>query len=104
MRIVLSSVLLLLATAAHGEETWEDVCESFGSTSESIMEQRQKGVPMSKLMKAIGGMDASEHFLATLKDIVIEAYEEPQYRGDDYTADAVRRFRNKVELDCYKAL
>lgn len=96
-------VSALLASAAQSQ-TAADMCESLGTTSESIMKKRQEGAPMSSLMKAIGTIDAPEAVQELLRETIIDAYEVPQYSGDSYRADAVRRFRNEVELECYKSL
>ena len=61
------------------------------------MTLRQVGAPLSVVMEEAG---KSKRF----KDMVIAAYEETQWSSEEKRTDAVKRFRNSVELDCYKNL
>lgn len=94
LTIILS---LLFVTPAWAEEKklTGEICPDLGLVAEVFMTARQKGVPLSKVMEEGG----KEFF-----DMLIAAYEETQWTTEERRADAVRRFRNSVELDCYKNL
>lgn len=72
----------------------EDICKKWSELASSVMELRQKGVPMTALM-------ATDN--ETIKKIVIDAYSEPRLSTSKYQKEAIDDFANKYALECYKS-
>jgi hypothetical protein len=93
MKFVLA--LVMTSTIASAQEpTGQQLCASFGDLAETIMQNRQNGVPMSKMM------DATDLELA--RAIILDAYKLPRFSSEDYQEKQTADFRNEVELECYK--
>jgi len=102
------SVILMLALsfslpAAHAQDE-ADPCASIGGFAERLMEKRQQGIAMSDLMKLVALGEGPQRWKSIARQMVIAAYEKPQYSVDANKADAVQRFRNEWELECYKEI
>ena len=102
------SVILMLALsfflpAAHAQDE-ADACASIGGFAEILMEKRQQGIAMSDLMKLVASAEGPQQLVSIARQMVIAAYEKPQYSVDANKADAVRQFRNEWELKCYKEI
>lgn len=100
------SMILMLALsfflpAAHAQDE-VDACASIGGFAERLMEKRQQGIAMSDLMKLVASSEGPQHLKNQARQMVIAAYERPQYSIDANKADAIQRFRNEWELRCYK--
>lgn len=74
--------------------------------SYQVMLSRQQGVPLSKEMELIRGLEKTEskNSKATqiLKKIVISAYEEPKYEAEENQERSALEFSNDWSLACYK--
>lgn len=86
---------------AHAQDE-ADACASIGGFAERLMEKRQQGIAMSDLMKLVASSEGPQHLKNQARQMVIAAYEKPQYSIDANKADAIQRFRNEWELKCYK--
>lgn len=79
------------------------LCPTFGNLAEKIMEARQSGVSMSKLMATTDNVDEDGELMASIVRTLIQAaYEEPRYSTEEFIARSVEDFRTKVEVECYK--
>ena len=73
-------------------------CASLSETAATVMEVRQMGYPMSKLM------EAAERDGALARALVIEAYRQPRYSSDGYKENAIKDFANEVYLQCIEII
>ena len=96
---IIFSLLFVTPAWAEDKEHTNFVCENLGLIAEAFMTAHQKGVPLSKVMEIEAPLG-----IERIKKFALWAYEEPQWTTEERRADAVRRFRNSVELDCYKTL
>jgi hypothetical protein len=95
---------LLVATPAVADSTTDrvveaittDVCAVRGRNAAKIMEFRQDGFPMSKLIAAFRDLPSG-------KQMVRDAYSTPRYSTSRHRLRAIEDFRNVAELECYKA-
>lgn len=97
----LSALTLIAAVVFTGSAMAEDktaVCDDVNALAESIMGSRQAGVDMAKMM-AVAKESGIEKLARVL---IIAAYEQPQFHGEDYRRKAVSEFKNKVYLQCIK--
>ena len=85
---------LSAAPVAAQAQTVSETCEKVGELAGLIMTARQNGAAISKVMAA---MDAD-----SFEKLVINAYEQPRYSGQEYKKRAVEDFRNEVETACFK--
>ena len=102
MRLALIIALVFSMPVAHGHDG-KGQCATMGKLAGVVMKSRQKGMAMPALMEMVTSMSAgSPRKMASLtEDMVIAAYEKPQY-GIAGKADAVQRFRNEWELECFR--
>ena len=89
-------LMALLAAPAGANE----FCGNLADAAGSIMDARQKGVPMHKLMPIINENEARD----IMKLIVVEAYESPIYSSDKYKDRAISEMSNRVYLTCLKGV
>jgi len=65
------------------------------------MGKRQEGILMSDMMEIAGtGADLKD----IAESIVIKAYEQPQFSGEDYKKEAIEKFTNQWFLLCIKSM
>jgi hypothetical protein len=90
------SILLGGATVARADDAF---CQQLGELAKGVMHNRQIGVNMSDMMKiANNGRPEGP----VLRDLVIMAYDTPQYSTEEMQTSAAQEFANKVQLNCYK--
>lgn len=86
----------------------DSICESVIEISESIMRNRLNGVSIANSLEAVNsvkdGTPANEAVSNLAKQIVIEAYERPDFSTESYKDDAIREFGAKQYLTCIKAI
>ena len=75
-----------------------EACTTLGEFAGSIMESRQVGIPLSKMLEAVaeGGKDTLS------RSLILAAYDTPRYNGATYRQRAIDEFRNDIEIRCYK--
>ncbi|EEQ95649.1 hypothetical protein ACI50E_06475 [Brucella sp. ZJ1_1] len=95
----ITAVLTATSAAADTEAERDEFCKALGSLATSIMKHRQNNTPMSDLMKKPADASISKISRA----IIMDAYEQPAYVSEEGQQRAIGTFRNKVELECYKA-
>ncbi len=75
-------------------------CADLGSLAETIMTQRQNGVPMSRLMSIVEDNGGSDMARAMIRD----AYNRPRYMTREMQVVEIQDFRNAIEAVCYQSL
>ena len=85
-----------LALLAASATTWADPgsCENTGIIAAKIMEARQLGIPISKLLQVANDK--------TTEAMVYQAFDVSRFQTDEYQQRAIRDFREKWEVTCYK--
>ncbi len=100
--IIASSGLAFAPTKASAASAAE-ACGTLGEIGGTIMESRQKGVPLNALIEIIRNSGAGE-----LTDLYLEivrlAYQAPIAPSDDVKAAYIRAFRGAVERSCLQSL
>ncbi|MDE1992197.1 MAG: hypothetical protein KGI75_06815 [Rhizobiaceae bacterium] len=94
--VIAFSILAGGAGIARADDVF---CQQLGELAKRVMHNRQVGVDMSDMMKIANDGKATG---PVLRDLVLMAYDSPQYSTDEMQAAAVQEFANKVELNCYK--
>lgn len=87
------AAVAIVAASGAAAETKQETCTLIGQVAAVIMEDRQDGVDMSKLM------EIAEAKL--LQRMVIFAYETPRYPSEGYKRKAVQDFANEAMAACY---
>lgn len=87
------------ATLTHADAARR--CKPFGELAATIMEGRQVGVPMSKMME-LG--DDDETIQGIAGSMVIEAYKRPRMSVDENQRKMTRDFENEMFLSCIEAM
>ena len=107
MTRILTIIALLIApsatVAANDGVSTQEFCATWGTLASAIMTVRQRGVPMSKVMEMETTRFERDGVDFKISNVVILAYEQPQWASEKLRAEAVSEFRNEMELLCYKA-
>lgn len=82
----LALALMLFANVANAD------CKDVGDLAEALMKARQLNVPISKIIEKV----------PKLKGLTLEAYKYPAYSSERYRTKAIKEFRNRAEIACYK--
>ena len=96
---VVAALLLFTATATKAEEadTEEVSCKDIGANVALIMEVRQKGASLDKVMNIYKDNKVWQA-------VVLQAYEVPRYMLERNQQKEILRFKNEALLVCYKKL
>lgn len=95
-KLVLALALsALLTLTAQAEEKPKHVCESIGDLAEVIMQKRQGGADLTEILGLAGDN-------AAIRGMVLSAYEEANYNSQQYKNKAIRDFKERFVLACYK--
>lgn len=76
---------------------WKDTCEFYAQMAQTIMNRRQSGVPMPKLINAFKSKEI-------LKTITRGAYKEPRFKTPKMQRQAAENFRKQNYQACAKSL
>ena len=77
--------------------TQEENCGIYADLAEKVMEWRQSGADMQKLLVATGA-EADP----IMKSIILDAYGVRQFDTPEYRDQATAAFRNDMTLRCYQ--
>ena len=87
---------------AEEKAQWRDLCAEVSEIAETIMERRQEGVSMQKMMDIIAYGTGSKGATNITETLIMKAYEIPRYRVKDNRERAVQEFKNRWYLACVK--
>ena len=87
---------LFLPTLALAEKPTFEVCQSYSTYAETVMESRQLGVDMASAYEMV----KDEKILST---ILMSAYDSPRYSTQDFKDNAISDFKNKWFLYCIQS-
>lgn len=96
--LALSAATLLLSACPSLSD---ELCRTMGELAYTIMRNRQAEVPLSTMLGSKTGNTWSDE---ATRRMVMAAFEEPSYQNPAMQQRAMQKFRNEVELECYKAL
>jgi len=96
MRALTLALLIALSSPALAAVT-PKLCSDLSETAATIMQKRQEGVAMVRIMDLMGDS-------ATLSAIVIEAYEVRRHPAPMWQEREIDDFRDKWYLTCYKLI
>lgn len=95
MAVALS--LTVFTQQAVAQDKVENICTVAADLAGVIMQNRQLGTPISKMMEVAGG---DQYAIA----LILIAYDTPRFSTDEYQQEAVVNFSNEVGLACYKGM
>lgn len=85
-----------------------DFCSFISNTAETIMRERQRGVPieitMQLLHASVPKIDTNEVVRSNFEEMATVAYEIPRYDSEENQARAIKDFRDINYLKCREAL
>lgn len=89
-------ILIAALVAASCQPAWaKDHCLELSELAATLMEARQRGMQLSKVVETIGpGLERLAHL----------AFSEPRYRTPEMQEQAKRDFENMVYLECRKVI
>jgi opacity protein-like surface antigen len=91
--LIVAALTATLSAPAFAADKPKNRCVEIYNLAQAVMEVRQRQVSINLVM----GESPSE----TLRPIVIDAYSQPAYSGDEYQKSSVDKFANKYALACY---
>ena len=97
-KLIIAAMLVTISSSAN---EWDinkndDFCTSYSKTAHSIMQARQNGASIIKVMK-IMTLDID-------KNLVKQAYKQPKYSGSEYINKTSVEFANKSYLMCIEVI
>ena len=95
-KLLLATTLLLSSTSVFAEDV-NKKCGYIHEFSVAIMNLRQQGVNIVKVIEMVKGVNNK------LSPLVIEAYTEYHYPSPKYQQRAIIRFANDQALKCYES-
>lgn len=96
----LAMALLMLPTPGFAQN--EAICPYIGILAETVMEQRQAGIPMSTVLAVASTVD-SVFVQEAVRELAAMAYDLPRSLSAEYRTIAVQDFRIMAEATCYEA-
>ncbi len=87
--------LTVLASFNAASDSSLDICSHYGEYAKTAAESKYSGVPLSDVMKVANDNKSAQY-------IVMQAYELPDWSSKDNQAKEVTKFRNKIEMLCFK--
>lgn len=97
MRIVFVLAALLFASSAMSNDRRAEVmraCKVQSELGEVIMQSRQQGIPISKMMEHVKGDDVSQA-------LVLVAYKRPRFHAKEAVEREVQEFSSAAYLRCF---
>jgi hypothetical protein len=79
-----------------------DTCETVSKIATSVMDNRQSGVPLSKMMEIVRAVEKTP-VGPIAKTMTIDAYEQPRFNTKDMQKRMIGDFADKYTLICEKA-
>lgn len=73
-------------------------CKSYADLAATVMEARQKGIAMSKLMATNESGDR------IIEQFIIQAYDQPRMNVEENQQRMIRDFENDIYLACVKEI
>jgi hypothetical protein len=95
MTKILLFVFIAVTSIPSYADDFRDLCNKLNETAQSIMEDRQEGVSMKKLMEIAKGNKLIEN-------IIIAAYDRPRYYTKEMQIKSVEDFRDEIYLYCIR--
>lgn len=75
--------------------TKEETCNNVSTLAHNVMKGRQTGMALSEMMKHSQGED-------WIKELMIDAYDEPRYSTPEYQQRTITEFANTYYLRCFR--
>jgi hypothetical protein len=92
----------LSGLGAQAEDDWRSACNSLAGLAETIMDGRQQGVSVAKMMEAIAN-EEEQTAQKLVEELIIAAYDQPRFSTAKMQRRTMEEFRDAVYLQCVKA-
>jgi hypothetical protein len=92
-------LVFLMASFSYAE----DQCRILGELAETIMTKRQNGVDLIEMLDTVERQNSPSEVKNVTKKLIISAYDRGEYSSEEYKQRAIRRFKTKVMVECYKS-
>ena len=114
-KIIALMVTILFASSVNAGDDKQgkmELCMSMGSIAKTIMEKRQQGAELSKMLTAFGAAEeemapdstAKKTALGSVMHILKAAYEVPRWNTSKLQQNAITDFSNEVLLTCIQEI
>lgn len=97
----MNRTLIAIALIAASSTASAIDCAQVGTLAEAFMKSHQKGVPISSVIKTIGGVTDPTAKQA-LKDMIVNAYSKPRYSTEQMQRREIADFRDEYATGCYR--
>ena len=98
---ILAAVAFGLSMQAQATDATE-ICVSIGQLGKTIMERRQEGTDIGKMLELAQTFETQTERDIT-KAIIMDAYKQPQYSSQDYRDNAAIEFYNSIVVGCLQS-
>lgn len=79
-------------------------CADIEALAKDVMMMRQDGISMSAQIQIADGMSDADQLKAMYREIVMHAYDAPQYKSKANQEKLANEFANQYALACYRSL
>ncbi len=110
--ITTAAILTLPIFSAHADRPAtqaekDALCNGMARLSETIMTHRQNGADLSVILGAITatvGENSTDPMAVLARELVIEAYDRPQFQTADAKSRSISRFKNETHVTCLQMM
>lgn len=107
-QLLLAATLLITAHAAGAtspapSDAAMTLCATESEAARRVMQLRQRGAPLSRLMETTNGTSGTE-VQRRQRDMILEAYSQPRFHTDEAIERAITDFENDEYLRCARRL
>jgi len=97
--------MTILPNTLFAQEDYLSVCGEIAGTAEVVMQSRQDGISMSKIMQVLdSNAEMDESTKKLMRDMLIAAYELPRFSTEKVKKETIENFRDQYYLGCVKGL
>lgn len=102
---ILALVIAIAGGSFQAQANWtEETCNALSGMAGSIMALRQRDTTMAEALTIVRGVEGSENYEPSLTRIIVMAYKEPAFNGQEAKDRSVRRFSDMFLVECYSTL
>jgi len=102
MKIAAMTLAMFFAANVADAELDTETCQKLSEFAQNIMEARQTGVPLNKMISLVEKNE--EPFRSMYRTLVIEAYKKPRYHTKSMQTGETTDYSNQVLLACLEAI
>ncbi len=98
-RPALALTALIISAPAYAATT-DELCSVVGKGAALTMEACLRGAPIDRVLAALEKTDAAPALRASMRTMILAAYETPAYTTEEVKARVIREFGTEWQVEC----